>query len=130
MVIYYLSILYSFLPSLEYRLRACSQRGVVRTTPLPSFASDCMYSSAAVVGGVQSGLDAVSHAVQEDRDKSRRRAHSAGTTHHLNALNLSKPAGNDGYISWKIFCNYESGFLIVFCTLQLYSIKYCALHRN
>lgn len=89
--------------SVEYRLLACSQRSVVQTTPLPSFASDGPYSSAAVVDGVQSGLDVVSHGVQEDRDKSRRGAHSAGTTYHLDVLNLPKPAGNYGCISWKIF---------------------------
>lgn len=82
------------IPSVENRLLACSQRGLVKTTPVPSLASDFTYSSASLVGGVQSGLDAVSHAVQETRDKSRRQTHSAGTAYHHNASNLPKPAGN------------------------------------
>lgn len=83
------------IPSVENRLLACSQRGHAQTPPVPSFASDFTYFSAPLVGGVGSGLDAVSLPVQETRVKSKRRTLSGGTTCHHNALNLPKQAGGN-----------------------------------
>lgn len=80
------------IPSVENRLLAYSQRGHARTPHVPSFAGDFTYFSAPLVGGVGSGLDAVSLPLQETKDKSRRRTLSGGTTCHHNASKLPKQA--------------------------------------
>ncbi|XP_076601809.1 leucine-rich repeat-containing protein 49-like isoform X1 [Chaetodon auriga] len=97
-------------PNSENRLHGCSQRGLVHTPPVPSFASDSTHPSAhnlvPLAGGAQSGLEAVSHPAQEARNKSKRRTHSVGTSHHRNALNLPKPAACSGGYKY----NTVSGF--------------------
>ena len=119
--------LHSTIPSAENRLHACSQRGLVQTHPVPLLASDSMYSSAhnlaPLVCGGQSGLDTLSHAAQEARDKSRRPTHSAGTTYYRNALNLPKPAGKYDSITWQIlYCG--SGKLVL---LLIFRYKYITM---
>lgn len=90
------------IPSVERRWHACSKRELVQTLPVPSFAGDSTDASARnPVPLAQSGLDAVSRAAQEARDKSRRPTHSAVATYYRNVLNLPKPAGKYGNITWQ-----------------------------
>lgn len=80
---------------------------------MPLCTSDSTHHSAQnlapLTGGAQSGWDVASHTVYEDREKSRRETHSAGTTYHRNALNLPRPAGTNGVISGIV-----SGFMAFF----------------
>ncbi|XP_074517842.1 leucine-rich repeat-containing protein 49 isoform X1 [Sebastes fasciatus] len=82
----------------ENRLYAC--RRLDQTPPVPPFASDStdshVHNLVPPACGAQSGLDAVSHATQDTRDKSRKPTDSAGATYYRYALNLAKPAGGSG----------------------------------
>ncbi|XP_049457853.1 leucine-rich repeat-containing protein 49 isoform X4 [Epinephelus fuscoguttatus] len=85
-------------PNPENRLHAC--RGLVQTPLVPSFASistdSPVHNLVPPACGAQSGLDTVSHATQDTRDKSRGPTHSAGNTYYRNALNFAKPTGGSG----------------------------------
>lgn len=99
------------IPYVENRLHAC--RRLSQTPLVPSFArystDSPVYNLVPLACGAQSGLDAVSHATQDTRDTSRRPTNSAGA-YYRNALNLAKPAGKYGSITWQILWNWETGF--------------------
>nr|XP_033469708.1 leucine-rich repeat-containing protein 49 isoform X1 [Epinephelus lanceolatus] len=85
-------------PNPENRLHAC--RGLVLTPLVSSFASisrdSPVHNLVPPACGAQSGLDIVSRATQDTRDKSRGPTHSAGNTYYCNALNFAKPTGGSG----------------------------------
>lgn len=85
---------------------------------MPPFASDStdshVHNLVPPACGAQSGLDAVSHATQDTRDKSRKPTDSAGATYYRYALNLAKPAGKYGNIAWQILWNWETSFIAEF----------------
>lgn len=102
----------SIIAFLENRQQADTQRALVRTLPVTSFASDLTYSS---------GLNVVSIAAQETRDKIRRQIHSAGTSYHCSAFNFPKPAGN----LWSRKLDLSQLFRFWSFTWQIYDMIFC-----
>ncbi|XP_047437575.1 leucine-rich repeat-containing protein 49 isoform X2 [Mugil cephalus] len=79
-------------PCPENKLHACRQKRVVRTPPVPSFASDNCTDSSAHNLVLLLGGESSSHAAHRTRDKPRRSTHSAGASHGQNTFNAAKPA--------------------------------------
>ncbi|XP_029985952.1 leucine-rich repeat-containing protein 49 [Sphaeramia orbicularis] len=95
----------------EKKLHAYGPRRVIQTPPAPSFASGCteypVQTPVLSMSSIQSGLALGACAGQENKDKSKRPTHSAGTTHHCDALNLPKPAGDSRKHNPKVFPGFH-----------------------
>lgn len=93
--------------SAENKLHACSQKRVVQTPPVPSFASDICTDSSAHNLVLLPGGESSSPAAHRPRDKPRRSTHSAGATYSQHAFKTPTPAGKYGNINimqlWNLF---------------------------